>query len=463
MTGTILVADATATNRISLKVRLEGACYRVRTAVDLESALAGVRAHQPDLIVADTALPGGGAEALCRALAIGHGHPSPPVIATGKAASRVAILLAGARDVLPRPLDDLFLLARVRQLLCSADTNGAETAITGMEEAQAPFAAAAPPARVFLVAPDGATALSWKYALASPELSVVVAKADQVLSDASHGIAADVYVIAADLSQSGDGLRLLSELRTRPISRDAAFIVALTPARSAMATIALDLGAGDVLPMTLSGQAAEEARLRIATQVRLKRCADIRREQAERDRIWAITDPLTGLYNRRVALPRLSAMVEDARRRPGQDLAVLALDLDNFKGINDTHGHAAGDAVLTSVAQRLTAVLCSGDLLARIGGEEFLVAISGNGAHDANATAERLRHAIGEAPFALPAALGEGRLPVTVSIGVAVLDRDLDCGPDGAATLMRRADRALLAAKAAGRNRIMCDRIGAAA
>lgn len=463
MTGTILVADATATHRISLKVRLEGACYRVHTAVDLDGALAAVRTHLPDLIVADTALPGGGAEALCRALAAGQGRAPPPVIATGDAANRVAILRAGARDILPRPLDDLFLLARVRQLLCSANDSGTQTALTGMEEAQAPFAAPTPPARIVLVAPDGATALGWKYALAAPGSSVAAAKAEHVLSDASQGVGADVYVIAADLAQSGDGLRLLSELRTRATSRDAAFIVALTPARMAMATIALDLGAGDVLPMALAGRAAEEARLRIATQVRLKRGADIRRAQAERDRIWAVTDPLTGLYNRRVALPRLSAMVEDARRRPRPDLAVLALDLDNFKGINDTHGHAAGDAVLTIVAQRLAAALGGCDLLARIGGEEFLVAISGDAARDAQATAERLRTAIAQAPFALPAALGPALLPVTVSIGVALLDSGLDSGPDGAATLMRRADRALLAAKAAGRNRIMCDCMGAAA
>jgi len=464
MPGSILVADATATQRISLKVKLEGACYRVCTAVDLEGALAAVRSIRPDLIIVDAALPGGGAVGLCRALAAQPGLGALPVIAVGDTTRRIEVLRAGAEDILPRPMDDLFLLARVRQLLAAPRDGGVEGVLAdGMAEAQAAFTAPEPAARVTLVAPDGATAQGWKHALASPDLALGIATAERVLTEATHGAGADLYVIAADLAQAGDGLRLLSELRARPASRDAAFVIALAPARGTAAAVALDLGAGDVLPMSLAGSAAEEARLRIAAQLRLKRSADIRRDRAERERIWAVTDPLTGLYNRRVALPRLTAMIEEARRRRSPDLAVLALDLDRFKAINDSHGHAAGDTVLTIVAQRLASALRGDDLLARIGGEEFLVALSGDAARDCAAVAERLRRAISATPIALPGSLGGALLPVTVSIGLALFEPHADTGSEAADILMRRADRALLAAKAGGRNRIVAEGLGAAA
>ena len=145
----------------------------------------------------------------------------------------------------------------------------------------------------------------------------------------------------------------------------------------------------------------------------------------------ALRDPLTGLRNRRFLLQSLE-------RGSGWD-AVLFVDLDEFKAINDGHGHDVGDAVLVEVARRLEEVAGSGDVVARIGGDEFVIVLDGAGA--AEAAAERIRAAIGT-----PIAIDSGELTVTVSVGVAV-----GGGGDDA---LDRADAAMYRAKRGGRNRV---------
>jgi two-component system cell cycle response regulator len=129
----------------------------------------------------------------------------------------------------------------------------------------------------------------------------------------------------------------------------------------------------------------------------------------------------------------------------------MLLDLDRFKAVNDTWGHAAGDAVLVEVARRLRETLRPADLLARMGGEEFLVALPEVTEAAARAMAERLRRAVGCAPVALPG--GEGPVRVTVSIGLVLAGAGALAAQPAAAAI-EAADRALLAAKADGRNQV---------
>lgn len=170
-------------------------------------------------------------------------------------------------------------------------------------------------------------------------------------------------------------------------------------------------------------------------------------EQAES---LSATDELTGLPNRRAFLRALHREVERARRA-GDAVAVGLLDVDHFKAVNDRFGHPVGDRVLAQVARRLSGALRETDLVARFGGEEFAVLLTGlqdGTAAEALSVLERARTAVGGRPLAL----GPG-LPcpvVTISGGVAVLPQD---GLDGA-TLVHKADAALYAAKAAGRNQV---------
>ncbi len=161
----------------------------------------------------------------------------------------------------------------------------------------------------------------------------------------------------------------------------------------------------------------------------------------------SIRDPLTHAYNRKYLNERLAAEVAHARRH-GTKLALLVLDLDDFKGVNDRHGHLAGDAVLRRVAEVVVGVIRIEDVFARFGGEEFVVLTRGDGVHNASQLGERLRRAIEEATVRF-----EGTpIPVTVSVGVADLDELAQ--PSGSQALIERADARLYRAKALGRNRV---------
>src|SRR3990172_4885479 len=164
-------------------------------------------------------------------------------------------------------------------------------------------------------------------------------------------------------------------------------------------------------------------------------------EEARRE---AVTDGLTGLYNHRECHKRLTEEVERAQRY-GRPLSVLMMDVDHFKKINDRYGHPAGDRVLNQVAQRLTQRLRLVDIAARYGGEEFLVILPETSVGSAMLVAERILHGIASEPVVTPS--GEEAF-VTASIGVASFPDDADTRD----ALVSVADRALYAAKHAGRN-----------
>ena len=163
----------------------------------------------------------------------------------------------------------------------------------------------------------------------------------------------------------------------------------------------------------------------------------------------AASDPLTGVPNRRHFEER-SAQIIAAREATGRSVAVLMLDVDHFKKINDTHGHPVGDEVLKVVAKRCRDALRDRDLFARFGGEEFIALLAAPSADEVPVTAERLRSAIASAPINVDGV----RIDVTVSVGGAIGE----ALPDGETALLdgliARADEALYAAKAAGRNRV---------
>jgi len=166
-----------------------------------------------------------------------------------------------------------------------------------------------------------------------------------------------------------------------------------------------------------------------------------RRKYEERLSRLAVTDPLTGVWNRRQGKKLFTADMRDARRH-GTDMSLLMLDLDHFKSVNDTYGHHCGDLVLIELCRRLTARLRASDVLVRWGGEEFVIAMQHCSLAQAVLIADELRALVADTPFVDVGA-------VTVSIGVAELQPD-----DDLAGWMSRADTAMYAAKAAGRNTV---------
>ena len=162
----------------------------------------------------------------------------------------------------------------------------------------------------------------------------------------------------------------------------------------------------------------------------------------------AVTDPLTGVANRRALFAALGREMERYRRHP-RDLALIMFDIDGFKAVNDRYGHAAGDRVLQHAASLAARIVRGTDTLARYGGEEFAVIAPETDGEQARQMAERIRTAISASEILTE----KGPVRVTASFGIALLEAD-DAGPE---SVMGRADAALYAAKAAGRDRVVCE------
>jgi diguanylate cyclase (GGDEF)-like protein len=248
-------------------------------------------------------------------------------------------------------------------------------------------------------------------------------------------------VVVTDLHMPGvDGFDVLAAARRRP----AVEVIVLTGhhANDARAAIrALRLGAHDYL--SKEGCCAEELLLSVSRAFEKRRLIFANARLLQELEALSRTDPLTGLANRRAFDERLRQEVARARRF-GHPLALLALDLDHFKRVNDDYGHPAGDAVLRQFASIAGGCLREVDLLARPGGEEFSAILPMTGLVGAAQLAARVVAAVATARFVVDSAV----LAVTVSAGVAAGSSDL-LSPE---RLVAEADAALYAAKHAGRN-----------
>ena len=306
--------------------------------------------------------------------------------------------------------------------------------------------------RVALVGATPAQALIWQQAL-RPHLPwpLTAMTREQALTLADPARAPDLLVIAPQPEQ-GSALPLLAELRSRCELRFSKLLVTLPADQTDTAAMALDLGAAEVLADAIDPR---ELALRLRAQFARKHRDDRSRARLRDGLRAAYTDSLTGLYNRRYALEHLDALrAGSGGMRRG--FAVLLLDLDRFKQINDRHGHPTGDRVLCVVADLLRANLRTGDVAARIGGDEFLVLLSETSDGAARSAAERLCARIAAAPvlIASPAAARPGPiLHQTISVGVLPIPAGSGAVPD-AASLIAAADQALYRAKRAGRNRV---------
>ncbi|RPI37089.1 MAG: diguanylate cyclase [Nitrospiraceae bacterium] len=174
-----------------------------------------------------------------------------------------------------------------------------------------------------------------------------------------------------------------------------------------------------------------------------KKLSETRRQIRE----MAITDPLTGLYNRRHVMERFNNEMERARRLR-KDLSCIMIDIDNFKRINDTYGHLVGDQTLREISEILTSAIRVYDIASRYGGEEFLIVLPDTGFEDTHTLAERIRTNIKMHHVAKSALTPD--ISVTVSLGIAtIISTDISVD-----TLLKRADEGLYKAKERGRDTV---------
>lgn len=450
MTGAILVVDDIATNRVVLKAKLAQAFHQTVLAADGASCLAQTRRVLPQLILLDYGLPDmTGVEVLHHLRADPRTRRIPVIVisASPLVEDRLAVLAAGAEDFLQKPVDDLLLMARIRNIQrLSEETREEAGRIAHLAEEATAFPA---PGRIALVMSQAERALALRRALSPESHDLIFPLArEAALAEGSPAGQASAEVFVVDVEGGGPvgGLGLLSDLRSRGETRHAGICLwSQGGLRPDQAAVAFDMGADDILSATMP-PAEIAARLR-GVLARRREASRLRAGLRDRARLADI-DPLTGLWNRRYAEPRLGLMADEARHQ-GAALAVMLLDLDRFKEVNDGWGHAAGDAVLQEVARRLTRAAPDA-LIARWGGEEFLIAVSGLAAAGARQLAERLCHAVNSELVPLA---GLTPVPVTVSVGLAVGD-----GREAPGAMIARADAALMRSKSGGRNQVTVGR-----
>ena len=455
MTARVLVVDDIPANVKLLEARLSAEYFDVITATNGLDALALCERAECDIVLLDVMMPDMDGFEVCRRLKSNpatHHIPVVMVTALDQPSDRVRGLEAGADDFLTKPVTDVALISRVRSLarLKMVTDELRMRALTtkeiGIENPEREAIAETGRHGRILIVDDWPSSYERMAATLATEHAVEI-EADP--NDALFRVAEGDYelVIVSLGLKEFDGLRLCSQLRSLERTRSMPILAIAEADNNARLVRGLEIGVNDYLVRPVD---KNEMLARVRTQIKKKRYAERLRDNVQTSIEMAITDALTNLHNRRYMETHLTALTEQAAQR-GKPLAVLILDIDFFKSINDTHGHDAGDDVLREFATRIRKSIRNIDLACRYGGEEFVIVMPETDTGVASVVAERIRRRIATEPF--PIQQGAKQLEVTISIGLAGLS-----GPDdSAAAMLKRADTALYRAKRDGRNRVVQD------
>lgn len=448
MSARILVVDDVEVNVRLLEAKLSSEYFTVVTASSGEAALRVVRNEHPDIVLLDVMMPEMDGFEVCRRLKADPQTADIPVMmvtALSETSDRVRGLQVGADDFLTKPVNDVALFARVRSLVrlrrmteewrLREEVYGRFDTVIGGTRPSEDIS----PARIVLWEENSFAGDRIAEMLKSTASEVLRPTTPEELRDM---VDATVDAVILGLSGERDALRIVAQLRGNEASRLIPILLVAEGEELPRLAKGLDLGANDYIVRPID---RNELTARARTQIRRKRLQDRLQDNYQRSLALALTDSLTGLYNRRYLMAHLDGLM--ARAADGaQGPSLLMLDIDHFKQVNDTHGHAAGDAVLREVASRIARNVRGFDLVARYGGEEFVVVMPDTSLSVASMVAERLRTMVAAKPISL--CDDEGEIDATISVGIAAARE----GGDSATQLLQRADKALYAAKGRGRN-----------
>ena len=454
MTARVLVVDDILANVKLLEARLQAEYFEVLTAYSGAEALELCERERVDVVLLDVMMPGMDGFEVCQRLKADPATQDVPVImvtALDQPSDKLQGLEAGADDFLTKPVDEIALITRVKNLarLKMLDDEMALRAATsdqiGLDRGAAVLRAREIKGGRLLLVDDNPRSSNRILTTLSQVHDAFVERDIQAALTLVNQFNFDLVIVSLGLSDA-DGLRLCSQIRSLERTRHLPLVILVDPGDEARLLRGLDMGVNDYVIRPVD---RHELLARVRTQIRRKRHSDFLRNRLEESVEMAVIDPLTGLYNRRYMETHLAGLIDDAKAN-GRDLSIMIADIDHFKDVNDRHGHDAGDSVLQDFATRMRRHTRGIDLACRLGGEEFVVIMPDTDLDVARHVGERLRECIAEAPFSIDS---QTSLPVTTSVGLATL-AGVD---DNSSALFKRADNALYAAKRSGRNRVVAE------
>ena len=451
MSARVLVVDDILPNVKLLEAKLTSEYYDVLTAMNGEEALRKVAEENPDLVLLDVMMPGMDGFEVCTRIKEAPESAHIPVVmvtALTDVSDKVRGLESGADDFLSKPINDTALMARVRSLVrlkMSTDEwrmrENTASQLGVVDDTSNFMQESAEGAKILIVEDKDFEFRKLEETLEKDSHTVIGAESGMEAMEfiSSHDF--DLIVVSLNL-ENEDGLRLCSHLKSNERTRSIPIV--MVGEQDDMKRIAqgLEIGVHDYV---LRPVERSEFLARARTQIKRKRFQERLRASFEVSLSMALTDSLTGLYNRRYLEVHLEKMLQK-NKETGKALAVLMIDIDHFKPINDTHGHKVGDEALKVFAARLQENTRSFDLVARLGGEEFVVILPDVSEERSYIVAERLRRAIAKDPFQIGG--DTGTIDVSTSIGGAIIQAG-DCNVHDA---LDRADKMLYQAKEEGRN-----------
>ncbi|MEM1364917.1 MAG: PleD family two-component system response regulator [Pseudomonadota bacterium] len=453
MSARILIVDDIPANVKVLEARLLAEYFQVLSASNGPDAIEVCEKGLCDIVLLDVMMPGMDGFEVCERLKSNPATRHIPVVmvtALDQPEDRIQGLRVGADDFLTKPVSELALITRVKslariklltdELRMRVDSGADSSAMTDLIEASEEKAERQ--ADILLIDDNASSYERIVRSLAREHAVEVVTQSQDALFKAADG-GHDIIIVSLSIKNS-DALRLCSQLRSLERTRQTPIIIITGENDEARLIRGLDIGVNDYIHRPVDGN---ELLARVRTQMRRKAFTDALRNSMQATVEMAVTDGLTGLFNRRYFDSHLATILNRATAR-NKPLTVLLTDIDHFKAVNDTYGHQAGDDVLKEFAARIKRNIRTVDLACRYGGEEFAIVMPDTDMALAKVVAERLRIEIASHPFIIDG--GKQQIPVTVSVGLASLGGKLE-NADG---IVHRADTALYEAKRNGRNQI---------